>query len=66
LVLLYALSLLGSFADDGFHICMLIFPEGMTINSRTLEKSRSFAREKDRPSLQHLMLPRYDHDDGEV
>lgn len=51
--------LLGSFVEDGYEACLLIFPEGTTINTRTLEKSQAFAAGKQRPQLRHLVLPRW-------
>jgi hypothetical protein len=50
--------LLGSFVEDGYEACLLIFPEGTTVNARTFEKSRAFAAGKQRPELNHLVLPR--------
>jgi hypothetical protein len=37
-------SHLGSFVDDGFQPVLLLYPEGTTINSRTLDKCRTFAQ----------------------
>lgn len=50
--------LLGSFVEDGYEACLLIFPEGTTVNTRTFDKSRAFAAGKQRPELNHLVLPR--------
>lgn len=50
--------LLGSFVEDGYEACLLIFPEGTTVNTRTFDKSRAFAVGKQRPELNHLVLPR--------
>lgn len=44
--------------EDGYEACLLIFPEGTTVNARTFEKSRAFAAGKQRPELNHLVLPR--------
>lgn len=53
--------LLGSFVEDGYEACLLIFPEGTTVNTRTFDKSRAFAAGKQRPELNHLVLPRCVH-----
>ncbi len=51
-------KLLGSFVEDGYECAMLVFPEGTTINTSALEKSRAFALDQGRPHMQHLVLPR--------
>lgn len=45
-------SHLGSFVDDGFQPVLLLYPEGTTINSRTLDKCRAFAQV--RPPTHHI------------
>lgn len=52
-------SKLGGFIEEHFPFCVLIFPEGTTVNAEALEKSQAFAAERKRPHLKNLLLPRY-------
>ncbi|CAN0570072.1 unnamed protein product, partial [Ectocarpus sp. 12 AP-2014] len=49
---------LGVFTGDGFPLRLLIFPEGTTINARSMEKCTAFAKKEQRPRFEHLLLPR--------
>lgn len=44
--------------DDRYRAVVLLYPEGTTINTRTLDKCRAFAADRQRPVLKHLLLPR--------
>jgi len=46
------------FCQDEQPLWIFLFPEGTTINQRSLTKSRSFALETNRPLLDNLLLPR--------
>ncbi|OQR98132.1 1-acyl-sn-glycerol-3-phosphate acyltransferase [Achlya hypogyna] len=47
-----------SFLQDKFPFWMIIFPEGTTIHSEYVAKSRAFAAKTNRPTFEHLLLPR--------
>lgn len=51
---------LKRFCEDGEPLWIFLFPEGMTINSRSVEKSKAFARvsPRMRPELELTLLPR--------
>ena len=49
---------LASFARDRVPVLLILFPEGTTVNTRALEKSHGYSREKARPHLDLLLLPR--------
>eukprot|EP00903_Cladosiphon_okamuranus_P020541 g18854.t1 len=49
---------LGVFTGDGFPLRLLIFPEGTTINQRSMDKCANFAKKEQRPTFEHLLLPR--------
>jgi lysocardiolipin and lysophospholipid acyltransferase len=44
--------------SDNEHLWLVIFPEGMTINTKSLEKSHEFATIENRPHLDMTLLPR--------
>jgi len=49
---------LRHFARDHVPVILILFPEGTTINTRALEKSHTYSREKQRPNLDLVLLPR--------
>ena len=49
---------LTSFARDRVPVLLILFPEGTTVNTRAMEKSHGYSREKARPHLDLLLLPR--------
>ncbi|CAN0128810.1 unnamed protein product [Pylaiella littoralis] len=49
---------LGVFTGDGFPLRLLIFPEGTTINQRSMDKCSAYAKKEQRPTFDHLLLPR--------
>mmetsp|Transcript_2945 Transcript_2945/g.3365 ORF Transcript_2945/g.3365 Transcript_2945/m.3365 type:complete len:459 (-) Transcript_2945:131-1507(-) len=51
---------LKQLCEDREPLWIFLFPEGMTINTRSVEKSKSFAfaSERDRPLLEKTLLPR--------
>jgi lysocardiolipin and lysophospholipid acyltransferase len=44
--------------NDGEHLWIIIFPEGMTVNTQSMAKSHEFARNENRPTLDLTLLPR--------
>jgi lysocardiolipin and lysophospholipid acyltransferase len=46
-------------ATDEEPLWVIIFPEGMTVNTRSAEESRVFAKTDNRPVLDLTLLPRY-------
>lgn len=51
-------ALTHKLAQDGEPLWFLIFPEGTTINQKSLLKSQEFARVEHRPDLELTLLPR--------
>lgn len=49
---------LNGFVDSGAPFCLLIFPEGTTINNRALAKSEAFATKMGVKPTAHVILPR--------
>ncbi|CAN0335035.1 unnamed protein product [Ascophyllum nodosum] len=49
---------LAVFTGDNFPLRLLIFPEGTTVNQRSMEKCATFAKKEQRPTFNHLLLPR--------
>lgn len=49
---------LRNFARDGVPVMLILFPEGTTVNTRAMEKSHNYSREKSRPHLDLVLLPR--------
>jgi lysocardiolipin and lysophospholipid acyltransferase len=45
--------------QGGSPVILVLFPEGMTINTRSVEKSHSFALQEARPNLELTLLPRH-------
>ncbi|KAH9257742.1 hypothetical protein BASA81_004208 [Batrachochytrium salamandrivorans] len=45
-------------SDGEQPLWLFIFPEGMTVNVKSLEKSKSFASSQNRPQLDYTLLPR--------
>jgi len=45
-------------ASDDQHLWIVMFPEGMTINTKSLSKAREFAKQEKRPLLDLVLLPR--------
>ncbi|KAG5192570.1 acyltransferase-domain-containing protein [Tribonema minus] len=46
------------FVHDDTPLRLVIFPEGTTMNTTSLEKSTAFAQKQGRPELKRLLLPR--------
>jgi 1-acyl-sn-glycerol-3-phosphate acyltransferase len=44
--------------SDDEHLWLVMFPEGMTINTKSMGKSQEFARNANRPHLEMTLLPR--------
>jgi len=53
-------SSLKKFCEDGEPLWIFLFPEGCTVNTRSVEKSKAFARagNRQRPLLEKTLLPR--------
>jgi len=49
---------LTEFAKQDEPLWLFIFVEGTVMNERSLKKTQAFAKEHDRPHLEHLLLPR--------
>ncbi|GBG31411.1 1-acyl-sn-glycerol-3-phosphate acyltransferase 3 [Hondaea fermentalgiana] len=49
---------LTRFCKDGGPITVILYPEGSTVNTRTLDKCRTFARVQGRPEFDLTLLPR--------
>mmetsp|Transcript_13869 Transcript_13869/g.26924 ORF Transcript_13869/g.26924 Transcript_13869/m.26924 type:complete len:455 (+) Transcript_13869:903-2267(+) len=49
---------LARFCKDGGPLTVILYPEGSTINTRTLDKCRMFARQQSRPEFDLVLLPR--------
>jgi len=49
---------LASFAKDNFPMMLLIFPEGTTINTTSMEKCNAFAKDNSRPEHTKVLVPR--------
>lgn len=44
--------------DDGQPLWLVLFPEGITMNTKSKEKSQEFSVKESRPLLNHTLLPR--------
>jgi lysocardiolipin and lysophospholipid acyltransferase len=44
--------------SDDEHLWLLMFPEGMTVNTKSRDKSQAFAKTENRPHLEMTLLPR--------
>ncbi len=44
--------------DEDQPLWLILFPEGMSINTKSMEKSMAFAKLEKRPALEHTLLPR--------
>lgn len=49
---------MDSLIDDDFPFWLVIFPEGTTIHTEYVTKSRAFAEKTNRPKFNHVVLPR--------
>ncbi|EQC41960.1 hypothetical protein SDRG_00809 [Saprolegnia diclina VS20] len=55
---LHVQEYMQSFLQDKFPFWMIIFPEGTTIHTEYVAKSKAFAAKTNRPTFEHLLLPR--------